>query len=410
MKKQHALLLLGLLLVNVLSAQIAAGLSNYYSANNIYWGWNGSSGRMMYKVDGTDFSTLLPADISGHANSATLWNGTRYDGSNSLETVPEWIMGYHAATGSWKPASRSAIRLFLGVPENGETLQSVTTRGTETNHAIFVSGDDAPVAVPVTSVLGFGYDRSSDYARIVSFNYVQNSPRKLTLNERGGYVGIGTTNPLTQLHVAGNVLLGGVNIDPAIPNAIPGIANTGSLFIGWNRSSGGGETDFIANRGAGHSGGYSFYDYDNSGNLNTLMRLSGNGDMFINGNQTIGSTAAQKELHVNGFIKTRKLKITQTEWADYVFDSAYQLQSLEKLENYILKNKHLPDIPSEAEVKKEGIDVGGNQTLLLKKIEELTLYIIQQNKEIKAQNQEIQNRDKDMQELKDRLRALELKQ
>jgi hypothetical protein len=83
--------------------------------------------------------------------------------------------------------------------------------------------------------------------------------------------------------------------------------------------------------------------------------------------------------------------ITQTgRWPDYVFSKQYQLPSLTEVENFINQNSHLPGIPSAAEVEKKGIDVGSNQAAQLKKIEELTLYIIQQDKELKSLKQEIE--------------------
>jgi hypothetical protein len=67
-------------------------------------------------------------------------------------------------------------------------------------------------------------------------------------------------------------------------------------------------------------------------------------------------------------------------WADYVFEKEYQLLSLKEVEAYIQINKHLPGVPSAKEVETNGLDVGNNQAILLKKIEELTLYLIEQNK------------------------------
>ncbi|RXK82901.1 hypothetical protein [Filimonas effusa] len=118
-----------------------------------------------------------------------------------------------------------------------------------------------------------------------------------------------------------------------------------------------------------------------SGNFNPSSYLSLSGGS-VTGSVNIGTTAEQRELNVNGNIKTRKIKVTQLNWADYVFDSSYQLPSLSHVETFITENKHLPGVPSATEVKKDGLDLGDNQVVLLKKIEELTLYIIQQNKEI----------------------------
>jgi uncharacterized coiled-coil protein SlyX len=93
--------------------------------------------------------------------------------------------------------------------------------------------------------------------------------------------------------------------------------------------------------------------------------------------------------------------ITQTgRWPDYVFSKQYKLPSLADVENFINQNSHLPGIPSAAEVEKKGIDVANNQAALLKKIEELTLYIIEQDKTIKKQNDQYTELKQEMAELK----------
>lgn len=91
----------------------------------------------------------------------------------------------------------------------------------------------------------------------------------------------------------------------------------------------------------------------------------------------------------DGTIRGRALRLTLTGWADYVFEESYPLMSLNQLEDYIKINKHLPEIPTEQEVKKEGVDVGDTEVLLLQKIEELTLYIINLNKKIVSLEKEI---------------------
>jgi len=75
-----------------------------------------------------------------------------------------------------------------------------------------------------------------------------------------------------------------------------------------------------------------------------------------------------------------------------VFDKAYTLMTVDSLSTYIKTHKHLPEMPTTKDVQDHGVDVGNNQTLLLKKIEELTLYIIQQNERIKKlENAQISN-------------------
>lgn len=100
------------------------------------------------------------------------------------------------------------------------------------------------------------------------------------------------------------------------------------------------------------------------------------------GNVGIGTTLATEKLAVNGKIHAKEVKVDNDNWPDYVFDESYQTKSLKDLEAYIKKNKHLPEIPTAADVKSNGVDLGQMNAKLLKKIEELTLLLIEQNKRI----------------------------
>lgn len=105
-------------------------------------------------------------------------------------------------------------------------------------------------------------------------------------------------------------------------------------------------------------------------------------------------------LTVNGKIGAREIKVSiQNPWPDYVFQNDYKLQSLESLENYLIKNKHLPNIPSAAELQKEecGLDLAQMQGKQMEKIEEIYLHLIEMNKEIeslKKENTELKKRIK----------------
>lgn len=90
------------------------------------------------------------------------------------------------------------------------------------------------------------------------------------------------------------------------------------------------------------------------------------------------------KLAVEGIVGARRVKVTQNTWADYVFQPGYKLPSLNEVENYIKAHQHLPEIPCATEVEKEGLDLGDINKKLLQKIEELTLYQIQQQKEHEA--------------------------
>ena len=127
------------------------------------------------------------------------------------------------------------------------------------------------------------------------------------------------------------------------------------------------------------------------------------------GNVGIGTTTPTEKLSVNGNIKAKKLIVTQTGWADYVFDKAYKLMSVDSLSTYINTHKHLPEMPTTKDVQDHGVDVGSNQTLLLKKIEELTLYIIEQHKQMAKQNEQMIQQQKEIVEQNQRIEKLEHK-
>lgn len=114
-----------------------------------------------------------------------------------------------------------------------------------------------------------------------------------------------------------------------------------------------------------------------------------------NGNVGIGVTNPTNKLEVNGTIKTKEVNVTLSGWPDYVFDPAYNLMPLQELGTYVEKNRHLPEIPTEKEVAENGVDLGEMNKLLLKKVEELTLYLIEQEKAIKLMQRQLEEVKKD---------------
>ena len=207
-------------------------------------------------------------------------------------------------------------------------------------------------------------------------------------------VGIGISQPATLLNLnngAGDVnvgtaalRIGGTENYPSLEFGIKGaydgmISTYGNdlhLYAGNWRSNG-------AIASENHS--ISFYTSQNgSSNWNTPKLL-----LNHYGNVGIGTTTPTEKLSVNGNIRAKKLIVTQNGWPDYVFSKSYHLMPLDKLEAFVQRNSHLPEIPSAAEVESKGLDMGKTQALLLKKMEEMTLYVLDLQRQIKKQQQEI---------------------
>ena len=104
----------------------------------------------------------------------------------------------------------------------------------------------------------------------------------------------------------------------------------------------------------------------------------------------IGRPDHEMELKLNGKMWAHEVEIQLTEWWDDVFKPEYNLMSLDELEDFITTNQHLPEIPSETEVLEDGIKIGEMNALLLKKVEELTLYVIELKKELDEVKQNAQ--------------------
>lgn len=118
--------------------------------------------------------------------------------------------------------------------------------------------------------------------------------------------------------------------------------------------------------------------------------VTGTQSNYFKGNVGIGTNNPKKLLDVAGTIHAQNIEVDLTGWSDFVFDKDYKLPSLEEVEAHIKEYKHLPDIPSQTQVQKEGINIGDIQAKLLQKIEELTLYVIELKKENQHQGQQIE--------------------
>ena len=163
-----------------------------------------------------------------------------------------------------------------------------------------------------------------------------------------GSAGIGTLTPTAQLHTTGSVRFAGLTQDSTQTNVLVADAN-GNLY-------------------------------------------------YRSASSLADENPVRSPLAIIGTIKSHKIIISPDEWADYVFDSSYRLPGLAEVESYIHREHHLPGIPSAAAVQKDSLDVGAGQAALLKKIEELTLYTIEQKKEMDSMKARMERLEKLLEE------------
>jgi hypothetical protein len=227
-----------------------------------------------------------------------------------------------------------------------------------------------------------------------------------------GNIGIGNINPLYKLSVQTSVNNDGLQVlQTGTTAAGVHLDNSGAVGHNWG----------LFSTGAGNfegAGNFSIYDYGigGVGGGGTRILISGTtgnvgigtgivqptAKLTVNGSVLIGDPAVVTlpgagttyNLFVDKGILTTKVKVAvlnSIDWADYVFANDYKLKSIDELESFVKTNKHLPNIPSAEEMVKEGNDLGKMDAKLLEKIEELTLYIIEQNKKIEGIQKEITN-------------------
>lgn len=204
-------------------------------------------------------------------------------------------------------------------------------------------------------------------------------------------VGINTSDPQYRLHVVGQTYLTnqvGVGTDPTTATMLS--IKSGTVpSIGIN-------VDYM------YTGNYGYAIRTNVSNPTTkaigVYNTQTGADAFVvyaDGRVQV-SSGGQKiwQLENSGLMRGRRIKLDTDTWADYVFESDYSLRSLSDLEQFIKVEKHLPNVPSQKEVLEDGIDLGQMNIVLLEKVEELTLYLIDQNKQLEEQKAKVNELEK----------------
>ncbi|WP_422080554.1 hypothetical protein [Ulvibacterium sp.] len=233
-----------------------------------------------------------------------------------------------------------------------------------------------------------------------------------------GNVGIGTTSPTAKLEVNGSSMkLGGfhtqttLRIEATDESGAPAKAVGIELHGYEGRSKG----IYITDKDTDHQWfigeGYNYQGIGIGYSTSDQMEYGTNTKFFIGttGNVGIGTMDPDMyKLAVKGKIRAEEIKV-ETGWADYVFTEGYDLPTLEEVEKHIQEKGHLINIPSASEVEANGIELGNMDRLLLEKIEELTLYILQQERQQKRLEQRTYQLEKQIRDLNTKMKPRKAK-
>jgi|WetSurMetagenome_2_1015567.scaffolds.fasta_scaffold01382_2 hypothetical protein len=331
---------LGLSLLLVLSS------FNVYSQTNIFPA-TGNAG----------IGTTTPATILEIRKSSVAW----WNGTTGYTTPPNTaaIVVANTTAGGYDPALILKMATSTGVLGESAIIGTVGT-GAWTNGNSATQISDLYIA---TRNAGGGV---SERMRITS----------------AGKIGIGTTSPIQLLHIRKDQAAYTYIVSD---NAGTPGTGTGSGFV---NAEGGNILGYFRNErdGTGRQVMGAVGNAPLTFETNSTERIRIKGD----GNVGIGTTdPGTYKLNVNGRIRANEV-VVNTTGADFVFTPGYKLLSLPEIEKFIKENQHLPDLMPAREMKENGMNVSDMQTKLLQKLEEMTLYIIEQNKTNELQRDEIE--------------------
>ncbi len=375
MKNFSGLLLLACLFTGIGKAQELHTHSNAASISNeanSTTGWGGSATRTVSTTEtySGSYSIKLEAPNTG-------WNYAGY--SFSTTASQEYLITIYA-----KSDTTDDPRIYY----TGDLVSTSSTQITDTNWALYsktveATGTQINVNVYPGTPATNGGAIYIDHISITPVNGADTqAPIAPTLQSNGQSQ---TTVDLSWSGATDNVGVTGYNIYrdgnlEANPNSSPHTVT--GLTAGTSYSFTVTALDAAGNESVA-SNAVSVTTDSSSGGGTSVWSESGSTASYT-GEVAIGTSSVPTgyKLAVDGHIRTREIRVDQDTWPDYVFEENYNLLSLEEIQEYINKHGHLPNMPSAMEVKTNGVELGAMDRLLLQKIEELTLYILDQQEQI----------------------------
>ena len=290
----------------------------------------------------------------------------------------------------------------------GEPAAELDVNGTVQMTGLRLTGQIIREGYVLTSVDQNGQAQWRDPQSVIPQTWVKTEDDDIYYNE--GRVSINTDAPPTArdmfFTVKGSQIIYGPNAGIFFgddENTLSGYGKYGiehqngglNFWIPWQGNEGGKGRDRFMNyvlflKDDGNVG-IGTEDPQKKLDVNGTVLFHNNDDQYLSvGNRQVvfGSENFDVNTYVNGKIWANEIEVTTDRWSDYVFEDNYLLIPIDEVETFIKANKHLPGVPSEKEVTDKGINLGDMDAILLKKIEELTLYVIELKKELEEVKQQ----------------------